>query len=136
MVQEERETKLNTRGNRRGMTPNSRKNLEKGREGNNHALRDYSVTRIVKELIDEPAEERFLDVPDKGKGLTWRQAIALRILRDSVRGKYGELLDRLEGKVVQPIGGEGGKDLTFNILVSDEQTKDMVSRVLAGERTD
>ena len=136
MVQEERETKLNTRGNRRGMTPNSRKNLEKGREGNNHALRDYSVTRIVKELIDEPAEERFLDVPDKGKGLTWRQAIALRILSDSVRGKYGELLDRLEGKVVQPIGGEGGKDLTFNILVSDEQTKDMVSRVLAGERTD
>ena len=136
MVQKEHETKLNTRGNRRGMTPNSRKNLEKGREGNNHAQKDYSVTRIVKELIDELAEERFLDINDKGKGLTWRQAIALRMLRDGVGGKYSELLERLEGKVTQPIGGEGGKDLIFNITVSGEQAKDMVSRVLAGERTD
>jgi len=136
MVQEERKTNLNTRGNRRGMSPNSRKNLGKGREGNNHAQKDYSVTRIVKELIDELAEERFLDINDKGRGLTWRQAIALRMLRDGVGGKYSELLERLEGKVVQPIGGEGGKDLTFNIVVSGEQTKDMVSRVLAGERTD
>ena len=99
---------LNRNGNKRGMSPNSRKNLENGRKGNNHANKDYSITRIVKEMIDEPAEERFLDVHDKDKKLTWRQAIALRILRDGVTGKYNELLDRLEGKVLQPIGGEGG----------------------------
>ena len=98
---------LNTNGYKRGMNRNSRKNLEKGREGNNHAAKDFSITRIVKKMIDEPAEERWLDVSDKGKELTWRQAIALRMLRDGVCGKYGELLDRLEGKITQPLGLSG-----------------------------
>jgi hypothetical protein len=70
-------------------------------------------------------------------GKTWAEHIARRGLElacDSAT-YYKELLDRLEGKVVQPISGEGGKDLTFNIVVSTEQAKDMVSKVLAGERT-
>ena len=106
---------LNRNGNKRGMSPNSRKNLEKGREGNNHANKDYSITRIVKEWIDEPAEERFLETYDKGKELTWRQAIALRMLRDGVTGKYNELLDRVEGKVTQPIGGDMNMNVNFVI---------------------
>lgn len=110
------QNQLNNRGNRRGMSPNSRKNLEKGREGNNHAQKDYSITRIVKELIDEPAEERWLDVHDKGRGLTWRQVIALRMLRDSVGGKYGELLERLEGKITQPISGEDGQAIILRVI--------------------
>jgi len=126
---------LNKNGNRRGMSPNSRKNLEKGREGNNHANKDYSITRIVKEKIDEPAEERWLDAHDKGKGLTWREAIALRMLRDSVGGKYSELLDRVEGKVTQPIAGEGGQPIKTEIIVSSDTAKKLTKAILNGEGT-
>ena len=112
---------LNKNGNRRGMSPNSRKNLDKGRNGNNHANKDYSVIRIVKEMLDNPAEERWLEVEDKGEGLTWRQAIAKRILIEAARGNArvtGELLDRLEGKVTQPelIKGE----ITLRVVDDDD----------------
>lgn len=115
LVGEAMSEQKNRNGNKRGMNPNSRKNLEKGREGNNHAKKDYSVTRIVKEWLDKPAEERFIDVQDKEKGLSWRQAIALRMLRDAVGGKYGELLDRLEGKVTQPIEAQVKGDVVWKI---------------------
>lgn len=101
---------LNKNGDRRGMSPNSQKNLGKGREGNNHAKKDYSITRIIKEMLDEPAGERWLEVEDKGNEFTWRQAIAKRILIEAVRGNArvtSELLDRIEGKVTQPIETSG-----------------------------
>jgi len=66
---------LNRKGNRRGMHrhPNSMKNLEKRNlKGNSNAKKDYSITRIIKEMLDDPAEERWLEVEDKGKDLTWR----------------------------------------------------------------
>jgi len=115
---EETEKQLNRNGNRRGMSPNSQKNLGKGRNGNNHANKDYSITRIIKEMLDKPAVERWLEVEDKGQRLTWRQAIAKRILIEAVRGNArvtNDLLDRLEGKVVQPIGGEDGGAIKVDI---------------------
>ena len=111
------EKQLNSNGNRRGMSQNSLKNLHPRLKGNNHAKKDYSITRIIKEMLDEPAEERFLDVQDKGKSLTWRQAIAERILIEAVRGNAkvtGELLDRLEGKVTQPVANEG--EVVFRVV--------------------
>ena len=93
---------LNQSGNKRGLSPNSRKNLELGHKPNRRTAKDYSITRIIKEMIDLPADERWLEVDDKGKQLTWRQAIAKRILIEAVRGNVAvnvELLDRLEGKV-------------------------------------
>ena len=113
---------LNANGNKRGMNSNSRKNLEKGRQGNNFAGKDYSITRVVREMIDNKAEERFLDVPDKGKGLTWREAIALRMLRDGVCGKYNELLERLEGKVTQPV--EAAITGNVNFVIGRGYTED------------
>ena len=101
---------LNRAGNKRGLSPNSRENLDNGRKGNNHADKDYSITRIVKEMADDPAPERWLEAEDKGQGLTYRQAAAKRIWIDVLRGNTkltGELLDRLEGKVTQPVASEG-----------------------------
>lgn len=114
------EAQLNRNGNKRGMHghPNSRKNLELGRKPNHRTAKDYSITRIVKEMLDEPAVERWLEVEDKNKGLTWRQAIAKRLLIESVRGNAkvtGELLDRLEGKVTQPVEAYVKTDVTFII---------------------
>jgi len=103
-------TELNRSGNKRGLNPKSRKNLEKGREGNNHAKKDYSITRMLKEMANEAADERWLEVEDKGKGLSWRQAAAKRLWIETVRGNIsaaGEVLNRVDGKPMQPAGIEG-----------------------------
>jgi hypothetical protein len=113
---------LNKNGNKRGMSPNSRKNLDNGRKGNNHAKKDFSITRVVKEMLDDAAEEQWLEVGDKHKGVTWRQAVAKRILVEAVRGNtraISDLLDRLEGKVTQPIGGEGGGPVILKVVYDD-----------------
>ncbi len=110
---------LNRNGNKRGLSPNSRKNLALGRKPNKRTQKDYSITRIIKEMLDEPAMERWLEVEDKAKGLTWRQAIAKRILIEAVRGNAkvtAELLDRLEGKVSQPVSGENGEPITLKVI--------------------
>jgi len=111
--------KLNSNGNKRGMSPNSRKNLDLGRKHNNRTQKDYSITRIIKDMLDQPAEERWLEVEDKGKKFTWRQAIAKRILIESVKGNAkvtSELLDRIEGKVTQPIGGDEENPVFIRLL--------------------
>lgn len=114
------EKQLNHSGNKRGLSLNSRKNLLLGRKANRRTAKDYSITRIIKEMLDEPAEERWLEIEDKGKQFTWRQAIAKRILIESIRGNAkvtGELLDRLEGKVTQPIAGAVDVKITHNAEV-------------------
>lgn len=113
------QTKLNSKGNRRGMSPSSRENLAKGRKPNLRTKKDYSITRIIKEMLDQPAQERWLEVDDKGQKLTWRQAIAKRILIEAVKGNQRlipELLDRLEGKVSQPIETPPDKPLAVKII--------------------
>ena len=117
--------RLNKAGNRRGMSDNSHKNIVKAQEslkGNNHAHKDYSITRIVKDMLDNPVEKRWLDPQDYDKGLTWRQAIARRLLVEALHGNAkvtSELLDRLEGKVTQTIGGEGGGPVILRIVDDD-----------------
>lgn len=104
------ESKLNANGNKRGMSPNSRKQLEKrNNKGNSHA-KGLTITTAIRGMLDEPCPERWLQVEDKDKGLTWRQAIARSLLAHAVQGKQGavsELLDRLEGKVTQPVESSG-----------------------------
>jgi len=115
---------VNSKGNRRGMSPTSRENLVLGRKANHRTAKDYSITRIIKEMLPQPAEERWLEPEDKGKQFTWRQAIAKRILIEAVRGNAkvtAELLDRADGKVTQPIGTP--KDRPFEVLVI-EKVKD------------
>ena len=101
---------VNKNGDKRGMSPGSRNNLDKGRKRGNGKPNGIPITSAIRELIDKPCDERWLHVEDKGKGITWRQAIAKSILSEAVAGKPGiisELLDRLEGKVTQPVAAEG-----------------------------
>jgi len=135
------ESKLNKNGNRRGMHrhPNSLKNLEKrNNKGNSHAKKDCSITRILKDMANDPAPERWLEVEDKGKGLTYRQAAARRIWLDAIRGNAkitSELLDRVDGKVTQPIGGEGGEPIKTEIIVSSDTAKNLTKAILNGKGT-
>ena len=47
----------------------------------------------------------------------------------------GELLDRLDGKVTQPIGGEDGGPIKTEIIVSSDTAKKLTKSILNGEGT-
>lgn len=134
----DKDKQLNKNGDKRGMSPNSRDNLALGRKANHRTAKDYSITRIVKDMANDPAEERWLEVEDKGKGLTWRQGAAKRIWIEAVRGNakiISELNDRLEGKVTQPVSGEGGQPIKTEIIVSSDAAKNLTKAILNGVGT-
>lgn len=117
MVTNELNQQVNKNGDRRGMSPSSLKNLHPRLKGNNHA-KAIKITAAMREMIDQPCDERWLEIEDKVKGLTWSQAIAKRMLIESTRGNAkmtSEVLDRLEGKITQPLTGEIAAKVTFVI---------------------
>ncbi len=103
------------------VNPKSLENLEKGRkQGIKRSKRTLTITDELRQMIDMPAEERWLEVEDKGKGLTYRQAIAKRMLIESLKGNSRiseQVLERLEGKVTQPISGDDGGPILIKEVV-------------------
>ena len=132
-----KEIKLNSRGDKRGMSPNSRENLRKGgfkKGGVGNPLgrprKEICITDILREQLGQPCPY----APDK----TWAEWLAKRALELASKNPtyFRELMDRVEGKVAQPIQQEiTGKLLNVTVMVESERTKDLVNRVLAGERT-
>ena len=102
--------KLNKNGDRRGMHPNSKANLQPprwkpGESGNPSGL---SLKRYVNDVLREPLKN--ID-PKTAKAI---QLLALAIVRDAIKGSKEdrkEIWERLEGKVTQPIGGQDGKPI-------------------------
>lgn len=90
---------LNRNGNRRGMNPKSVSNLKPGK---GRPKRELSLTNCAREKLLEPCPY--------AKDKTWLQYLVERWLGMAVENAsyFRELMDRLEGKVVQPVGGEGG----------------------------
>lgn len=93
---------------KRGQNPNSLKNLkpfQNGKSGNPNGRppKDVSLTSLLKEEIDKVC-------PSDKQGRTWRQLLVLAWLTGAMKNPVllKELLDRLEGKVAQPITGAGG----------------------------
>ena len=116
---------LNSSGNKRGMHPNSRKNLSKPGHTNNpngRVASILSITSLVKEeLVRIPTmEEDGFD--GKGKSNAWW--IARNAVRDARKGDRTarqEVWERLEGKVTQPIGTPEGRPLEVTVI---EKVKD------------
>lgn len=105
--------------------PNN-KNLNRGRwrkgqSGNpkGRPRKDVSVTSLIKELLDKPAEYIAPGATPGDK--TWRQMIAKAILLGASKGNpqlVKELLDRLEGKVASPVElGTGDKPVRVEIVI-------------------
>jgi len=123
---------LNRSGNKRGMNLNSHKNLlgfqHIGNPKNDAAKKALSITRKQREMLLEPCPYK--------KGVTWLEWLAERGL--ALAGEnatyYKELLDRLEGKVLQQ-QEISSLDVGITVVVSGEQARDMVERVIKGERT-
>jgi hypothetical protein len=91
-----------------GKNPNSLANLhkwKKGESGNPKGRRpnELCFTAIAKKMLPEVC-------PYDAKGRSWAEYLTERWLAQSVENPayFRELIERLEGKVAQPISGEGG----------------------------
>ena len=84
-----------------------------GKSGNNNGrpLKDISLTSLLKEQIDQVP-------PGEKQGRTWRQLLVLAWLTGAMKNPVllKELLDRMEGKMPQPISGEGGKAIPVKVV--------------------
>jgi len=121
----------------RGKHPNSLANLKTGKEGwqkgqsgnpKGRTSKAACITSLIREMLDQPIEE--------GKPETWRQAIAKAILIGAVTGNPAitkELLERLEGRVTQPI--EGGIEITDARNLSEEELDKRIRAELARTST-
>ena len=119
----------------KGKNPNSLKNLKpykKGQSGHpGRTPKDVSLTSLLKEQIDTvPAGEK--------QGRTWRQLLVLAWLTGAMKNPVllKEVLDRLEGKVTQPIGGEGGQPIKIEVVVASDNAKKLTKAVIAGKGTE
>jgi len=108
---------LNRNGDERGMSPESRKNLELGRKTNHRAQKDISITRIQEEMLDQLCP--YAEDPT----WTWARTIAVAGLREALTDEKARenLKDRVEGKVALPIQpvGKNGAIPTFLLVMSD-----------------
>lgn len=104
---------LNKKGDRRGMSHNSLKNLHPRLKGNNNAKKDCSITRIQREMMGQ------LCPYAKDPTWTWAYALAESGMKDALTEEKARenLKDRLEGKVTQPVFGEG--TITLKVVYED-----------------
>jgi len=111
MTQEKSETKLNSKGNKRGMHPNSQKNIVGQRSGG-RPPNELSITVKQREMLPLPCPY--------APGKTWLEWLADRgmALAGENAGYYRELMDRLEGKVTQPIATDG--ELIIKVVYDDD----------------
>ena len=111
----------------KGHHPNSLANLRPFQNGN-HAnpkgrpVKDCSLTSLLKlELDKHPV------VNGVKSDMTWRELLVQSWLRTSMKNPvlFKEILDRVEGKVMQPVAGEDGGAIPVRIeYVSDSRKPD------------
>ncbi len=79
-----------------------------GRKRGQSPGRKESITGAARLLTDKPCPQK--------PGLTYKEAVALSLWENAIAGEIGsvkELLDRLEGKLAQPVSGS--LELNHNI---------------------
>jgi len=116
---------LNHNGNKRGMHPNSQKNLTKrdswkpGESGN---FKGQSITARQEQMMSDVCSF-------DAKGRTWRDSLAEGGMRMALTTPVAlnNLQDRHEGKVTQPIGGDTEHPLevkaSFRFIMPDGSEK-------------
>ena len=101
----------------RGTHPNTQKALKEhgfkpGRSGNPNGrpTNELSITNVCRDMLPQVC-------PFDSEGRTWAQYIAYRMMAQSIQNVncLRELLERLEGKVTQPIEGTITTDVNFTI---------------------
>jgi len=95
------------------------KPFKPGQSGNpkGRPKKDVSLTSLLKKYLDEVPSVKIGDKVNTE--LTWRQLIVQAWLVGAYRGNatlFKELIERLEGKVAQPITGGEGEPLLQPII--------------------
>ena len=117
MANSMKQKKKNGRGkdkNGREMHPNSLKNLRPNPEwkpGHQGRHKGMTITQRQRQLMSETC-------PFDAQGRVWLEAEAEAGLRQAltIPTALSNLQDRHEGKITQPIGGEGGGPVIFKVI--------------------
>lgn len=93
----------------RKIHPNSLKNLEAGRNKKGRPRKEQCITHLQREMLPLPCPY--------APGKTWLEWLADRGMAQAGGNAtyYKELMERLEGKVVQPVEGQIDSDVIFTI---------------------
>lgn len=112
------ENKRKIKGDKRGLHPNSLKNLENGRNHNGRPKKDKCLLEYIRAQLGEQCQYE--------PGKTWLEALAHAELRHSLKDTAArrDLFDRLLGKPLESLelAGKGGQPLpqpTFVIQLPD-----------------
>jgi len=137
MIPSKTGTKLKEKNN---SYPNVSTQFKKGKEWKGNAKgrpkKEKVISDIIREYLSEVPPIKIRGEVNKDK--TWAQLVALGMLYKAVKGDAAmarELMDRLEGKVVLPIGGEDGEPIVTQIVVTNKITEALTKAILNGERT-
>lgn len=98
-------------------TPSSWQPGQSGNPGG-RPHKDQCVTSLAKELLNKPADLPP-DAPEAFRGMTWGQLIAYNFVTTTAKiipPVLKEFLDRTEGKVPQPVTGEGGGPVEIKVV--------------------
>ena len=86
---------------------------QKGHSGNPNGKpkNDVSLTTLLKAQLIRPC-------PGDKQGRTWREVLVLAWLTGAMKNPMllKELVERVDGRVMQPVGGENGGPLTIKVV--------------------
>lgn len=107
-----------------------------GQSGNpkGRPKKDCSLTSLLKKELEKHPEVNGVE-----SEFTWRELLVQSWLKKSLNNPvlFKEILDRIEGKVMQPIAGEDGGPIahSVNIHVHNDNAKKLTEDILSGKGT-
>jgi hypothetical protein len=124
-----------------GKNPNSLKNLKPCKPGENRnphgrPTKEKSITEAVRVLLHQG---RLKDLDKNyGKDELVLRALAVRWLKRALKKQMdlSMLLDRIEGKVTQPVGGDPNMPIVYNIQVGSPEIKKELLDYLSQDNVD
>jgi len=98
--------------------------------GHGRPRNELSITNKQREMLPLPCPY--------APGKSWLEWLADRgmALAGENPTYYRELMDRLEGKVTQPISGPDGGPIRYQITVEDNETKQLTEQLISGQIRD
>jgi len=108
---------------KRQLHPNSLANLQPNRQG--RPKRELCLTDIARDKLNEPC-------PYDPQKRPWKIYLVERWFGHAAENAqyFRELLERLEGKIMQPLGNEDGSPLSIQIKVNANSTKEAIGDVI------
>lgn len=120
-----RKLETNSKGNRRGLSDSSKENLEMGRGKGGRTPGSVSLTTTLRHIITQEQADKIINdqlaiatskpVPRERYTKDGQAYLAYDAVEVAMYEKaLDRILERLDGKVTQPIGGDPARPLLFS----------------------